>query len=140
MADTKIDTPPRPIPTPSLVSQPFWDAANEGKLMLQFDPETGQPQFWPRPVAIQSGRTDLEWREVSGRGKLYGWTRVHVPARGFQELAPYVLASVELEEGARITARLINADDVELSQGMAVRVAWERLSDEITSYVFEPDV
>ncbi len=140
MADAKKGTPPRPVPTPSLVSQPFWDAANEGRLVLQFDPETGKPQFWPRPVAVQSGRRDPEWREVSGKGTLYGWTRVHIPARGFQDLAPYVLASVELDEGARITARLVNVDAAELTPGMKVRIAWERLSDEINSYVFEPDV
>jgi len=139
MADDKKPAPPRPIPTPSLVSQPFWEAANEGRLVLQFDPETGKPQFWPRPVAVQSGRRDMEWREVSGKGRLHGWTRVHVPARGFQELAPYVLASVELDEGARIVGRLVNADADALKPGMAVRVAWERLSDEINGYVFEPD-
>ncbi|MEE8332594.1 MAG: OB-fold domain-containing protein [Alphaproteobacteria bacterium] len=138
MADDRKETPPRPLPTPSLVSQPFWDAANEGRLVLQFDPETGKPQFWPRPVAIQSGRSDLEWREVSGKGRLHGWTRVHVPARGFQDLAPYVLASVELDEGARIIGRLVNVEDDEITPGMDVRVAWERLSDEINFFVFEP--
>ena len=137
MADDRKETPPRPLPTPSLVSQPFWDAANEGKLALQFDPETGKPQFWPRPIAIQSGRSSLEWREVSGKGRLHGWTRVHVPARGFQDLLPYVLASVELDEGARIIGRLVNVEVADLSPGMEVRVAWERLSDEINFFVFE---
>lgn len=140
MSEPKQDTPPRPVPTPSPVSQPFWDAANEGRLVLQFDPETGKPQFWPRPVAIQSGRGDPEWREVSGKGRLHGWTRVHIPARGFEELAPYVLASVELDEGARIVGRLVNADAVELTAGMKLRVAWERLSDDINFFVFEPDL
>lgn len=140
MADDKKPAPPRPIPAPSRVSRPFWDAANEGRLVLQFDPETGEPQFWPRPVAVQSGRRDMEWREVSGKGRLHGWTRVHVPARGFQGLVPYLLASVELDEGARIVGRLVNADADALKPGMAVRIAWERLSDEINAYIFEPDV
>ena len=138
MATDPKQTPPRPVPRPTELTRPFWDAAKEGRLMLQFDRETGKPQFWPRPVSIHSGRTDMEWREVSGRGSLYAWTEVHVPLRGFEELAPYVLAAVELEEGVRIMARLVNVTADALTPGMAVRVAWEKLTDEISLYVFEP--
>lgn len=135
--DTK-EKPQRPIPRPSSLTEPFWAAAREGKLVLQFDRKTGKPQFWPRPVSIHSGSTDQEWREVSGKGKLYAWTEVHVPVRGLEELAPYVLAAVELDEGVRIMSRLINVTASELTPGMAVQVAWEQLSDEINLFVFEP--
>jgi uncharacterized protein len=81
----------------------------------------------------------MDWREVSGKGTLYAWTHVHVPVRGFENEVPYLVASVDLKEGARITARLVNAEAKDLSPGMKVRVAWERLSDDINMYVFEPD-
>ena len=135
--DTK-EKPQRPIPRPSSLTQPFWDAAREGKLVLQFDRNTGKPQFWPRPVSIHSGSTDQEWREVSGNGTLYAWTEVHVPVPGLEEFAPYVLAAVELDEGVRVMSRLINVAASELTPGMAVQIAWEKLSDEISLYVFEP--
>ena len=138
MATDPKQTPARPVPRPTELTRPFWEAAKEGRLMLQFDRETGKPQFWPRPVSIHSGRTDMEWREVSGRGRLYAWTEVHVPLRGMEEFAPYVLAAVELEEGVRIMARLVNVTADALTPGMAVRVAWEKLTDEISLYVFEP--
>ena len=138
MATEPRQKPPRPVPRPTRLTQPFWDAAREGKLMLQFDKATGKPQFWPRPVSIHSGRGDMEWREVSGKGKLYAWTEVHVPLPGFEDVAPYVLAAVELDEGVRIMSRLTNVKASDLTAGMAVKVAWEKLTDDISFYVFEP--
>ena len=139
MATDKKEAAPRSIPRPTHLTQPFWDAAKEGRLVLQYDKTTGKPQFWPRPVSIHSGSTDLEWRDVSGKGKLYAWTEVHVPVRGMEDLAPYVLAAVELDEGVRIMSRLTNVQADQLTPGMAVKVAWEELSDDITMFVFEPD-
>ena len=138
MANEEKPKAPRPTPRPSSLTQPFWDAAREGKLVLQFDKKTGKPQFWPRPVSIHSGSSDQEWREVSGKGTLYAWTEVHVPLRGMEEFAPYVLAAVELDEGVRVMSRLTNVTAAELTPGMPVQVAWEKLSDDINFYVFEP--
>ena len=138
MATEPRQNPPRPVPRPTQLTQPFWDGAKDGRLMLQFDKETGKPQFWPRPVSIHSGRTDMEWRDVSGKGKLYAWTEVHVPLAGFEELAPYVLAAVELDEGVRIMSRLTNVKASELTPGMTVKIAWEKLTDDNSFYVFEP--
>jgi uncharacterized OB-fold protein len=141
MADQKNqEKHPRPVPVPTPLTQPFWDAARQRRLALQFDRRTGRPQFWPRPVSVYSGRREMDWREVSGRGTLYSWTVVHVPVRGLEDLAPYIVAAVDLDEGARVAARLVNASPKDLSPGMKVRIAWEPLSETINMYVFEPDV
>jgi hypothetical protein len=55
-----------------------------------------------------------------------------------EEFAPYVLAAVELDEGVRIMSRLANVRADALKPGMAVKVAWEKLTDDISFYVFEP--
>jgi len=140
MADQTNEKHPRPVPVPNPVTQPFWDAANKKQLALQFDRDTGRPQFWPRPVSVPSGSREMKWQEASGKGKVYAWTVVHVPVRGLEEEAPYIVAAVDLDEGARIVARLVNASPKDLSPGMEVRVAWEPLSDAINMYVFEPNV
>ena len=139
MSDDKQNPLP-PDPMPTQVSQPKWDAANQNKLFLQFDPETNKPQYWPRPVNLQTGKSDYEWREVSGKGTIYAWTKVHVPAFGFADRVPYILGSIDLKEGGRVVAQLVKVDEEALKPGMAVRVCWERRSDEINVYQFEPDV
>ena len=138
MTDEKQNPPP-PIPSPTPVSQPMWDAAKEGKLLLQVDPASNKVQFWPRPVNVQTGKSDYEWREVSGKGVLSAWTKVHVPAFGFADRVPYILGSGDLVEGCRIVAQLVNVNDEVLVPGMAVKVTWEKRSDEISVYQFEPD-
>ena len=54
--------------------------------------------------------TDVETLPLSGKGKLYSYTRVHVPTRMFQDDAPYWLVLVELEEGHRVMGRLADDD------------------------------
>ena len=137
MADEKQNPSPV-IPTPTAVSQKMWDAANEGKLVLQVDPASGKAQFWPRPVNVQTGMADYEWRQVTGKGTLSAWTKVHVPALGFADRLPYILGAVDLIEGGRVVAQLVNIEDVVLVPGMDVKVSWEKRSDEISIYRFEP--
>ena len=137
MSETK---PQRPLPVPTNVSRPFWEAAKQRRLVIQYDPDAGAWQFYPRPGSLATGRRNLEWRQVSGRGTVYSWTETLVPPPGFEDRAPYVLATVDLEEGVRLLAMMVNAGAKDMRIGMAVRVCWEELSDDITFFAFEPDV
>ena len=137
MADTNVK--PRPLPKPTPATQAFWDGAKKGKLMLQWDPTAKKYQFWPRANSVRTGKRNLQWKATSGKGELYSFTITHVPTPGFEARAPYVIGMIELDEGVRIIANLINIkiDDVEI--GMRMKVAWEKLSDDITYLAFEPN-
>lgn len=136
---TKAEVRPRPAPRPTVTSAPFWEAAKEGRLLLQFDRRAGKYQYWPRPISIHSGTQDLEWREVSGRGRLYAWSEVHVPARGFEDVAPYVVAAVDLDEGVRLFARLVDVDAASLRRGQRLRIRWEPAGEDGRMFVFAPE-
>ncbi len=43
---------------------------------------------------------------VSGAGKIYSFTRVHVAPQQFQNIVPYYLAIIQLDAGPRCIARL----------------------------------
>lgn len=130
---------PRPTPILTETTRPFWDAAKHGRLMLQYDPKAGKYQFWPRPVSVHTGTDKLEWREASGKGTLFARTIVHVPARGFENVAPYVLVAVELDEGVRVVGRLIGIEPQDAKHGMRLKVCWEKLPDDGQYYAFEND-
>jgi len=51
-------------------------------------------------------RDGLEDLLFSGRGKVYSFSRVHVPTPAHQARAPYLLALVDLDEGARVTCQI----------------------------------
>ncbi len=127
----------RPAPVKQNFSKPFWDGAAEGKLLLQYDPESGQYQFYMRPIAVQTGKRNLEWREASGRGTVYTHTityRSPLPVKG---LKPYVVALVELEEGVRIMANVIGCAPEAVQIGMAVKLAWVKAGED-NFPAFEP--
>lgn len=130
---------PRPVPVPTAMTQPFWDGAKKRKLMLQYDPSTRTYQFWPRGCSVQTGKRNLEWKETSGKGEVYASTITHVPAPGFEGKGPYVLGLIDLDEGVRIIGNVINVEPEDVAIGMRVKVAWEKLSEDINYFAFEPD-
>jgi uncharacterized OB-fold protein len=133
-------TPARPLPRPNiyLKTDPFWAAAKDHKLLLQYCNDSAQYQWVPRPVSIYSGKRNMEWRQASGKGTLYTWTNTVVPWPGHEDRVPYICALVDLEEGVRILVNLVNCDASKLHDGMPVKLAWEKLSDDFNVPVFEP--
>jgi uncharacterized protein len=138
MSDAK--QPARPVPKPNAYvdSTPFWAAAKQGRLVLQYCRDAGKFQHYPRPVSLYTGKRNLEWREVSGIGVVYAHTVTRVPMPGFEERVPYIVATIELAEGVRLLANLVNCAPDKVRIGMPVRLCWERLSDDINQPCFEP--
>ena len=134
------ETKAKPRPDISETTRPFWEAIEENALMVQYDPATGAHQFYPRSTSLATGRGDLEWRKVSGKGTVYSFTLTLVPTPGFEDEAPYLLAMIDLEEGVRILANMVNVTADEIEIGMPVRVAFEQRSDDVTYFRFEPDL
>jgi uncharacterized protein len=109
---------------------PFWAAARERRLVLQWCTACERTIHFPRVVCPGCGGVDLEWREASGRGTVYAATVVHTraPSR-LADRAPYVLALVELEEGARMMTNVVGSDPASVQVGDAVTVTWEESGD-----------
>jgi uncharacterized OB-fold protein len=122
----------RPVPKPDMYvpTKPFWDGARAGKLMLQFCTDTQRFQHYPRPVSIHTGSRNLEWREVSGNGRIYACTIVRVPGPGLEGRLPLSVATVELDEGVRIIANIVGSNPEEVAIGDRVVLAWDRLDGE----------
>jgi uncharacterized OB-fold protein len=131
-------TGPIPVPTPE--TRPFWEAAHRHELSLQRCRACGRYVFYPRAACPHCFAADLEWRRVSGRGTLHTFTVVHRGQRGFPLGPPYVIAIVELEEGARLMTNLVGVepDPQKIRIGMPVEVVFEDVSAEITLPRFRP--
>lgn len=128
-ATTKID---RPVPRENVYTdtKPFWDGVRAGKLVIQYCTEAKKFQHYPRPVSIYTGRRTLEWREVSGNGSIYAFTVVRIPGPGLEGRLPLCVATVELDEGVRMIANIIDCAPEELAIGKRVKLGWDRLTDE----------
>ena len=85
---------------PDELTQPFWDAANEGRLVIQNCRACDTLQHPPAPACAQCDSGDnLEWSEMSGRGKIYNYGVVYdCPVRLLQEDQPFNVAVIILDE------------------------------------------
>lgn len=88
----------------------------EGKLMASRCRDCQQIYLPVRGLCPSCGVSNLEWVELAGKGKLAAFTSVYVGpsfmnAEGFGREKPYLTGIVELEEGPRISARLLGLDE-----------------------------
>ena len=92
-------------------NKPFWDAVQNRRFVLMQCRECGT-WYWPaaycRNHANQPFYGSLEWREASGRGKVFSYNvhhRAFDPA--FKSDLPYVYALIELEEGPMFGTNIV---------------------------------
>lgn len=130
----------RPLPQPTPETQHFWDGCRDGKLLLQRCRESGKAYFPPRPFSPFTGSRDVEVFEASGKAKLYSYVINHRPARGFEDIAPYAIAVVELDEGVRMMTNIVDCEQTPeaLELDMPLEVVFEKVSDTITLPKFRP--
>ncbi|MGE0859742.1 MAG: Zn-ribbon domain-containing OB-fold protein [Gammaproteobacteria bacterium] len=127
----------KPLPEPSAVSRPFWEALREHRLVLQCCRQCHTVRHYPRPVCDRCYSMDYEWLPASGRGTLHSWSTYHHPFHfAFKRDMPYVVLTVDLEEGVRLQAPLRGADASALKLGAAVEVVYEDATDEVTLPAF----
>jgi uncharacterized protein len=125
------------LPTIEPETQPFWDAAKEGKFLIQRCGACGGAQHYPRPFCAVCWSDQVTFEEASGRGTLYTFSTVFMnDLPPFNERLPYVVAAVDLEEGPRVMTNIVDADPADLRVGMPVVVDFRPLTDDITAPVF----
>ena len=89
-----------PGPTSTALTQPFWDAAAQGRLKIQHCEDCGKAVFYPRPICPHCWSRRLVWKDASGRGRLKSFSEVHKPGHpGWLPAAPYGVGLVEPAEG-----------------------------------------
>jgi uncharacterized OB-fold protein len=67
--------------------------------------------------------------EVSGRGTVYSFTIIRRGAGPFRDVAPYVLAMVQLAEGPTMMTNLVDCDPAAVAVGQSVHVVFEPVAD-----------
>jgi hypothetical protein len=69
---------------------------------------------------------------------VYSFTNTFSAWPGHEDRVPYLCALVELDEGVRVLANLLNVKAADVKIGMQVKVCWEKLSEDISYPAFEP--
>jgi uncharacterized protein len=135
-AATQRGVYPVPLRDPyaDAVTQPFWDAALEGRLLASQCTKCGTYLLPPQPRCFKCLNDSFVWQELPGTGTIYSFTVVRHPlSPALAEVVPYVSAVIALDgtqgAGARLLANVIDCDPDTVAIGDRVRVCFERLSD-----------
>jgi uncharacterized OB-fold protein len=105
---------------------PFWDAAREGRLVVERCAECGVDSFPPRGMCRACRCRDAEFVEVTGPGRVYSFTVNHQRWMPDMEV-PFAIVLVEFDDhpGVRVTGRLRGCEVTDLAVGMQVAVGFE---------------
>ena len=120
----------RPTPDPSIDSKPYWDGLKERRLLLQQCGNCGLVRHYPRPMCAACHSLEVRWIESSRQGRLHSWTEVHHPfVPALRDEIPYVMATVELEEGVRLQCQMLGADAAMLRLDLPVEIVFRDVQD-----------
>ena len=127
------------VPGMTELTAPYWQAAREGRLVVQECQSCGQLTHPPLPACPRCHSSDLGWREVSGTGTVYTYTVVRHPTHfAFADKIPYAIALVELTEGPWLITGITGCEPAEVRAGMPVRAVFREVTDGVTLPYFEP--
>lgn len=122
--DTAQAAAPRPagrrIPAPRVLPEtlPYWQAADEGRLLVKRCRACGECHHYPRDICPHCLSEDTEWVQAAGTGEIYSFSTM-----GKGEAA-YTLAFVTLQEGVTLMTNLVDCDPAQVRIGQSVRVVF----------------
>ena len=131
----------KPVPVPQGESDYYWEKAKAHELWLRQCDDCGNAYFYPRDISPCCFSKDTSWIQASGKATLFTFAIVHRPPHpGFREIAPYVTAIVELEEGPKFPTNIVIDDPTpeNLQIDMALEVTFDDITDTIALPKFKP--
>ena len=107
---------PRPMVLPETLA--YWQAADEGRLLVKRCTACGEFHHYPRDICPHCLSEATAWVEASGRGAVYACSTMG------QGEAAYTLAYVTLEEGPTMLTNLVGGDAAQYVIGQRVQVVF----------------
>lgn len=98
-------------PRHSLFSSEFWESLAEGVFKTTRCNNCNQFSFPPGQHCSVCWSSSNQWVELSGTGRLYARTTVYAAPDIFKDKIPYSVGIVDLDEGIRVIASLLDEND-----------------------------
>lgn len=126
----------RPVPYPTTLTEPFWQACRDGRLIVQRCADCGRYVFTPQAFCRYCLGPRLGWVASAGIGVIVTYTVVWRPQTP-AFVAPYVVAVVRVDEGYELITNIVGSAAAEVSIGARVRVRFVPLTQDISLPCFE---
>jgi uncharacterized OB-fold protein len=126
----------------SQLNRPYFEAAGQGRLVIQQCDDCGTHRHLPIAICYQCHSDRWHWDEVPGTGRVFTYTWVDRPlSPELSRAGVYNVSVVELDgvNGiVRLLSNVFGVDKDTLHCDLPVQVAFDRIDDEIALPVFEP--
>jgi uncharacterized OB-fold protein len=96
----------------------FYKFLQQGKLLAGKCLKCGKIHLPPRPLCDNCYSKEFEWVTVSGKGKLITYTVINIAPQQFQDLTPYAVGIIQLENGLKIPGMIQGIPQEQLKIGM----------------------
>jgi len=110
---------------PPFTIEQFYKYINEGKLMGGKCKRCGKIHLPPRPLCDCCFSEEFEWTEVPKKGKLLTYTIIHVAPPQFQQMAPYAVGIVQLENSLKIPGMIKDVEHGKVKIGMELTLRFD---------------
>lgn len=128
-----------PAPGWQPLTEEYWRAAGQGRLVVQKCGDCGAHRWPPAWACYACQSMKWDWDELPGTGTVFSYT--WADQRPVADLPLYNISVVEVDgtsgEPVRIMTRVV-ADKDTLAIGLPVEVTFERFDDETAIPFFKP--
>ena len=135
--DDKLDVPTRIASPRGHDNKWWWEACDDGKVLIQRCQSCGALRHPPRPMCGEC--QSMEWDSIESTldGEVLSHTEIHHPKiPGYQY--PLVCAVIKLAEGTNLVANIVGCSPSEVQIGMKVKGVLEQIDEKTMLPQFYP--
>lgn len=115
----------------------WWDACDEGKILIQRCSGCQSLRHPPRPMCGECQSTEWDSIESTLDGEVYSFVEMHYPKfPGYQY--PLIVGVINLAEGTRIVANIVGVDSDAVKIGMKLKGKVEQIDEKSMLPQFYP--
>lgn len=115
----------------------WWDACDEGKVLIQRCKNCQTLRHPPRPMCGECQSTEWDSIESTLEGEVYSFVEMHYPKfPGYQY--PLLVAVISLAEGTRIVSNVVGIDPDDIHIGLKVKGCVEQVDEKTMLPQFRP--
>ncbi len=100
----------------------FWDGVARRQFLLQKCSACGALRQPPAPMCSECNALEWETQEATGRATVYSWLVSHHPTE--PNAAPRIIVLLDLDEGVRFVANLVDCELGDVRFGLPVELTW----------------
>jgi len=92
--------------------------------------KSGKVYLPTRYICPETGDREFEKITLKGTGTILSYTIIHIASDDYAKQTPFPIAIIETDEGARLTAQVVDCTEDEMKIGARVELIFRKIMEE----------